>query len=494
MAMIQCFMIAEPNWNLFVAAITKASKRAQKLGMAPLTWELTPEFEGLMDQSPVPMKTVALMGDIPETNDWRMVGRLEHLPDSQEALVSGDVPAHLRHDGPVCDHCQTQRARNLTYILRFGNGSAYKRVGKSCLGEFLQHDASERLSKYFDLLTSVIETIETLRHYDNTATHLVRYFTPPHVLSVAAATIRTEGWVSVAEAERTGNVATSHRVMSRIDEPVQSSQEDDQTVDAVLTWLKSADVGVAAEDSPYLHNLSAMAIAGSVPGHKVGLMASAVQAWKRAQAKRAEETVSQFVGDLGKRCDFKVTLVRTTDLHSEWGTKTLHNFIDEAGNRLVWFSTGYSPLRIGQTYHITAKVEKHQIYKDAFQTVLSRVTCQDLKLLEVTIKGDVKKLKKLLSQGLEVNVRNPDNRCPLHEAVLHNNEDVTAVLLDARACPDVKDRFGYAPLHLAIANGYTPLVKLLLDSGATLESDMFALAPPEMPALRTLLDTQRAPH
>jgi hypothetical protein len=226
--------------------------------------------------------------------------------------------------------------------------------------------------------------------------------------------------------------------MSRIDEPVQSSQEDDQTVDAVVTWLKSADVGVAAEDSPYLHNLSAMAIAGSVPGHKVGLMASAVQAWKRAQAKRAEETVSQFVGDLGKRCDFKVTLVRTTDLHSEWGTKTLHNFIDEAGNRLVWFSTGYSPLRIGQTYHITAKVEKHQIYKDAFQTVLSRVTCQDLKLLEVTIKGDVKKLKKLLSQGLEVNVRNPDNRCPLHEAVLHNNEDVTAVLLDARACPDVR--------------------------------------------------------
>ena len=88
MAMIQCFLIAEPNWNLFVAAVTKASNRAVKLGMGSLTWEPAPEFDSLGDGSPVPMKAVALMGDVPETNEWRLVGRLEHLPDSQEALIT----------------------------------------------------------------------------------------------------------------------------------------------------------------------------------------------------------------------------------------------------------------------------------------------------------------------------------------------------------------------------------------------------------------------
>ena len=61
MALIQCFLIAEPNWNLFVAAVAKASKRAQKLGMSPITWELAPEFEELCADSPVPVKPIALM-------------------------------------------------------------------------------------------------------------------------------------------------------------------------------------------------------------------------------------------------------------------------------------------------------------------------------------------------------------------------------------------------------------------------------------------------
>lgn len=493
MAMIQCFMIAEPNWNLFVAAIAKASKRAEKLGMAPLTWELAPEFESLGDGSPVPLKAVALMGDIPETNDWRMVGRLEHLPDSSEALVSGNVPEHLRHDGPVCDHCQTNRVRNLTYVVRFGNGSAYKRVGKSCLGEFLQSDAAEKLSKYFDLLTSVIEQVETFRHYSNTGSPMVRYFEPQHVLNLAAVSIRTEGWVSVAEAERTGQPATAHRVLKRIDDTVTTSSEDDQVVDAVSAWLHSTEVEQAAADSPYLHNLRAMLLAGSVPGHKVGLMASAVNAWSRAQVKKEAAVVSQFVGELNKRCDFTVSLLRKTELYSEWGGKTLHHFVDSAGNKLVWFATGYSELKTGQTYQITAKVEKHQLYNDAFQTVLSRVTCHDLKLFDIAAKGDANALKKSLAKGLNVNVRDGRNRTPLHEAIESGHEAVVALFLEARACPDAKDRIGLSPLKLALANGYFSIVNLLLEAGAMVEPDMLELVPEDSPCVAEALRQHAVP-
>lgn len=495
MAMIQCFLIAEPNWNLFVAAVTKASNRAVKLGMGSLTWEPAPEFDSLGDGSPVPMKAVALMGDVPETNEWRLVGRLEHLPDSQEALITGNVPEHLRHDGPVCDHCNTNRARNLTYVVRFGNGAAYKRVGKSCLGEFLQTDAPDRLAKYFDLLANVIETLDTFRHYDNTgSSHLVRYFSPSHVLSVAAVVVRTEGWTSVAEAERMGIQSTGSRVAARIDEEPHPTPDDDQTVDAVVSWLLSGDVEDAAANSPYLHNLKAMVVAGSVPGHKIGLMASSIQAWKRAQEKKREDTVSQFVGEVGKRCEFEVTLLRTTELYSAWGSKTLHSFIDREGNRLVWFATGYSPMRVGNTYHIAARVEAHQIYKDAFQTQLSRVTCLDMKLIDVAAKGDVKQLKKLLAKGLNVNVRNPDGRGPLHEAVLNNQEEATVILLDAKASLDAKDRQRNSPLHLGAANGHYSVVKLLLSSGATVEPDMLEVAPPECPGVRDLLTHQLSSH
>lgn len=485
MAMIQCFMIAKPNWNAFLDAVTKASKRAVKLGMAPLTWELAPEFDSLVEGAPVPQVAVALMGDVPETADWRIVGRMEFLPDSQETLIHGEVPDRLRHEGMTCDHCLTPRARQLTYVLRFGNGGAYKRVGRACLRDFLQTDASDKLARYFDLLASVAEALEVLKHYDNTGCgREYRYYAPDAVLQQAAATIRVYGWVSRAEAERTGDYATGDHVRRQLegDESITVTSEDESMVEAVLTWLNSdALKEEAAKDSPYLHNLYAMAASGSVPAYKVAHMASAVHAYKRSLEKKVTPTMSTFVGVVGKREDFVVTLVRSSELPpSQWGSRTCYSFVDGAGNKLVWFSSSYSGMQVGRTYHVAATVEKHDIYRDAFQTVISRVTCQDFKLLDLAAKGDLKGLKKLLGKGYDVNIRDRDNRCPLHQGVLSNQPAVVQALLDADAILEAQDRFGYKPLTLAIETDNDSIAELLLDAGARPDpelSDQVAASP-----------------
>lgn len=469
MAMIQCFMIAKPNWSQFLEAVSKASKRAEKLGMAPLTWELAPELDGLMAGAPVPQVAVALMGDVPETLDWRIVGRLEYLPDSQETLIHGDVPDRLRHEGMTCDHCHTPRARQLTYVLRFGNGSAYKRVGRACLSDFLQTDAADKLAKYFDLLASVTETLEVLKHYDNSGCgREYRYYAPEAVLLQAAATIRAYGWVSRAEAERMGTAATGDHVRRQLegDESISVTSEDETTVDAVLTWLNSNAVKDEAKDSPYLHNLYAMAASGSVPAYKVAHMASAAHAYKRSLEKK-EAPTSSFVGTTGKREDFVVTLIRASELPpTQWGSRTCYSFVDGSGNKLVWFSSSYSGMQVGRTYHVAATVEKHDIYRESFQTVISRVTCQDFKLLNLAAKGDLKGLKKLLDKGYDVNIRDSDYRCPLHQGVLNNQPAVVQVLLDANAILDAQDRFGYKPLTIAIETENASIAELLLNAGA----------------------------
>ncbi|KAF2146739.1 uncharacterized protein K452DRAFT_314969 [Aplosporella prunicola CBS 121167] len=58
---------------------------------------------------------------------------------------------------------------------------------------------------------------------------------------------------------------------------------------------------------------------------------------------------------------------------------------------------------------------------------------------------------------------------PLHIASQHNNVDVTAVLVSARAYVDAADTTGLRPLHCAAEYGHPALISLLLSAGANAE-------------------------
>ncbi|RZL34750.1 MAG: ankyrin repeat domain-containing protein [Pedobacter sp.] len=74
----------------------------------------------------------------------------------------------------------------------------------------------------------------------------------------------------------------------------------------------------------------------------------------------------------------------------------------------------------------------------------------------------------LVLKGAEVNVasKNGYNVFPIHSAVAANNFNITKMLLDAGAYPNVCQKSGVAPLHSAAQLGNIELIILLLEHGA----------------------------
>jgi len=74
----------------------------------------------------------------------------------------------------------------------------------------------------------------------------------------------------------------------------------------------------------------------------------------------------------------------------------------------------------------------------------------------------------LVLKGADVNLasKNGFNVFPIHSAVAANNFDITKMLLDNGAYPNVCQKAGLAPLHTAAQLGNIELIILLLEHGA----------------------------
>lgn len=57
----------------------------------------------------------------------------------------------------------------------------------------------------------------------------------------------------------------------------------------------------------------------------------------------------------------------------------------------------------------------------------------------------------LVSQGLNVNERDNNNRTPLHKAIINGHYEVANALLDKEADPHIQDNYGNTPLHLLVS-------------------------------------------
>ncbi|CZR52861.1 uncharacterized protein PAC_02738 [Phialocephala subalpina] len=80
-------------------------------------------------------------------------------------------------------------------------------------------------------------------------------------------------------------------------------------------------------------------------------------------------------------------------------------------------------------------------------------------------KGNVKKVKSLLDQGMDINYEGSSGCTALHLATDCGHEAVVRVLLDNGADPQAKSSEGRTPLHSAARTGHTAVVRLLLEKG-----------------------------
>jgi ankyrin repeat protein len=86
-------------------------------------------------------------------------------------------------------------------------------------------------------------------------------------------------------------------------------------------------------------------------------------------------------------------------------------------------------------------------------------------LVDAAQKGDVKTVRTLLRQAVDVNGAQTDGMTALHWAVQRNDLELTSLLLGAGADVKAANRTGVRPLYLAAVNGNAAVIGKLLDAG-----------------------------
>ena len=82
--------------------------------------------------------------------------------------------------------------------------------------------------------------------------------------------------------------------------------------------------------------------------------------------------------------------------------------------------------------------------------------------------GDLPKCQTLLAMGADINhnVNSEYNQTPLHTASLNGRTPIVKLLIDSGALVNITDKIGFTPLHFAAQEGHLDIARLLVNSGA----------------------------
>ena len=87
-------------------------------------------------------------------------------------------------------------------------------------------------------------------------------------------------------------------------------------------------------------------------------------------------------------------------------------------------------------------------------------------LVRAAAVGDLKAVRALVKQGVDVNVQGSDGATALHWVVRADDVETTELLLKAGARPGTANALGITPVYIASENGNATMLRRLLDAGA----------------------------
>ena len=407
----QVYNIPTYRMEDFKKKLKKLANKADQLGCDDITYEITGEhMTKFQDGRVIRFTHVEVSGTTPTYNGFEFIAKVEHDRTGLPVIKSAPgqvLPEDQREQSTFCDHCQTNRFRKNTYVVRGEETGKYVNIGSTCVKDFLGWNKSP------DTLASFMTGIYELSTFAISADWEPNERMPDgwewemcleeYLTHVAVATTRN-GWVSKRAASENEmltptsfwvNYTTGLHLMDpRVDDDFRATIAEMR--DEVYNGTKARELAVKAVEwastltdtrNEYMYNVKNIGQRGTVSTRTIGIATSIIAAYERAMeiaAKAAGTGVdfmkSEYVGAEGKRMTktevvcHSIYEVPGTDWQGDPCTKDKVTFLDTNGNVLVWFCSGVNKFTKGMKASINATVTKHKINSGKLQYKLTGVS------------------------------------------------------------------------------------------------------------------------
>ena len=302
---------------------------------------------------------------------------------------------------PVCDLCDRNAYRIRVYLFQNEQGEL-KTVGSTCVKLFFGVNPASIAARY--------EMLLRIQQGDEDALRLGKVDIRPHindVITYALATVREYGYTSRSAARDDAYVFDGDSTASLVWDKVaartpawetneykaklaaiRATADDREKAGEIIEFVKNA----RAENS-YMHNLVAIAESDLVGEREMGFAVSMVVYYEREmgriertrRAARNRGYAEEYAGEVGNRVKARVRIEKTIRFDGYYGVTTLVKMRDEDDRQLCWFasnpwsvSTANDKANV-EDYEgedtvltLTGTIKKTEMYRDTFQTVLTR--------------------------------------------------------------------------------------------------------------------------
>lgn len=394
------FPIPVANLPALRERLATLAKRAVKIGVAPiLISEGEPEDrrESYMTEDgrshPVTRRHIPVTVSQPAPvilAGWEFCGTIDHAAseDGQPLNIlravpsfAGSLPVAYRTNAPTCDHCHTSRRRRETFVVRH-EGGELRRIGRQCIRDYLGHESAESILSAARYLADARAACEE-GEGGSCGSGEWRY-SPMDVLSWAATAIRTEGWLSKAQARDRDCDPTAAHVSRWLSWPMrphspketpppEQTERDGADATDALGWARDINPDT---DSDYLHNVRVILSQGSVGPAEMGIAVSAMAVYLRERDQAIARRVwlskpSTYLANVGQRFGGKkktdlpaieANVMRRHSFEGDFGVTTILSLQTDDGNDLLWFASGEQPddIQVGRRVSVVGSVKAHK--------------------------------------------------------------------------------------------------------------------------------------
>lgn len=383
--MKKIYNMIEEKKEWFEKSIKKYNRLARKHGMAGATYTYKKKtIEGVTVQGEegeeytVPMEVIPVeieFEDALEKNctHAKILAKLIHV-ENMINIYDEEVYKYYSFDKlkqlePWCDHCNTRRKRNVTYIVEM-NGKVLQ-IARTCLAEQTCVPNIEVMMQMTDLLQEMDNELNDVDYqFEKSKYSGIPFYSVENILSVTKDIIEKYGYVSKKRAYESlyeeGNtlVSTAVRVQTQVEYGKKGKEDVKSLIAEYLNFdFREYIEGYEETDRNYFFKMKKILTYDKCSIVHVGMLSSFFMALDsiRKKIEPKNNIEEKFVGEVGEKISMLVTLDNINIYENGYGGFTYYYYFKTTQNdSVVWKASKDIELEKGDKMLLTGTVKRHK--------------------------------------------------------------------------------------------------------------------------------------